>query len=222
MLDNHEADFRALADLGKVVATAFVHEMKKDYMDAVVKDPQAWDFHESAAKGAGMIADWLADGVQEDKEETAAADFARAFLGAGVVNQIAAYPFESVYTSPIRLVMQDAYEAARQLYHKHGFIKSEDCDLHEDHIALEIQFLAHLCDRAADCFARDDLTQACEVLRLQKDFVEKHILNWVPRFCEDVRACPVSPFYKGWTYILEGFVSTLSGALEEVLQECQK
>lgn len=149
MLTNRDSQCRALADLGKVIASAFAFEMKQAYMDVVMKDRDAWNFHERAAKGADMIADWLADGAGEDKEETAAADFARAFLGAGVVNQVAAYPFESVYTSPTRLVMQDAYEAVRQLYHKYGFVKSEDCDLHEDHIALEIQFLAHLSGRAA-------------------------------------------------------------------------
>lgn len=222
MLNNCETDCRALADLGKVIATAFAYEMKKDYMDAVMKDKEAWNFHELAEKGADMITAWLNDGSTEDKEETAAADFARAFLGAGVVNQIAAYPFESVYTSPTRLVMQDAYEAVRLIYHKHGFVKSEDCDLHEDNVALEIQFLAHLSDRAAKCFALGDTQAAEEVLRIQKSFIDEHIDNWVSRFCEDVRACPVTSFYKGWTYILEGYVSTLKGAIEDMLRECQK
>ena len=102
MLTNRDSQCRALADLGKVIASAFAFEMKQAYMDVVMKDRDAWNFHELAAKGADMIADWLADGAGEDKEETAAADFARAFLGAGVVNQVAAYPFESVYTSPTR------------------------------------------------------------------------------------------------------------------------
>lgn len=220
MLTNRDSQCRALADLGKVIASAFAFEMKQAYMDVVMKDRDAWNFHELAAKGADMIADWLADGAEEDKEETAAADFARAFLGAGVVNQVAAYPFESVYTSPTRLVMQDAYEAVRQLYHKYGFVKSEDCDLHEDHIALEIQFLAHLSGRAAKLFEEGKEAEACDVLRLQKTFIETHIENWISRFCDDVRACPVSPFYKGWSYILEGFVFTLKGAIEDMLQEC--
>ena len=221
MLSNQEADCRALADLGKVIASVFAYEMKRDYMNAVMQDRQAWHFHALAAKGADMIAAWLEDGKDEDKEEAAAADFARAFLGAGVVNQIAAYPFESVYTSPTRLVMQDAYEACRQLYHKHGFVKSEDCDLHEDHVALQIQFLAHLSERAARAFARSDSAAAAETLQLQKSFIESHIDNWVPRFCEDVRACPVSPFYKGWSYVLEGYVDTLKGAVEDMLGQCR-
>ncbi len=222
MLSNREADCRALADLGKVIATVFAHEMSQDYMDVVMEDQEAWGFHELAAKGADMIAAWLASDSDEDKQETAAADFARAFLGAGVVNQIAAYPFESVYTSPTRLVMQDAYEAVRQIYHKNGFVKSKDCDLHEDHVALEIQFLAYLSERAAKNFAQSDVQGAMSVLQLQRSFIVDHIDNWVARFCEDIRACPVTPFYKGWSYVLEGYIDTLKSAIEDLLQECQK
>lgn len=93
MLTNRDSQCRALADLGKVIASAFAFEMKQAYMDVVMKDRDAWNFHERAAKGADMIADWLADGAGEDKEETAAADFARAFW----------VPVLSIRWRPIRL-----------------------------------------------------------------------------------------------------------------------
>lgn len=38
-----------------------------------------------------------------------AVDYARVFLGAGVAGKDAAYPYESVYTSPQGLVMQQAW-----------------------------------------------------------------------------------------------------------------
>lgn len=89
--------------------------------------------------------------------------------------------------------MQDAYEAVRQLYHKYGFVKSEECDLHEDHIALEIQFLAHLSGRAAKLFEEGKEAEACDVLRLQKTFIETHIKNWVSRFATMSVPAPFRP-----------------------------
>ena len=56
MLTNRDSQCRALADLGKVIASAFAFEMKQAYMDVVMKDRDAWNFHELAAKGADMIA----------------------------------------------------------------------------------------------------------------------------------------------------------------------
>ena len=52
MLTNRDSQCRALADLGKVIASAFAFEMKQAYMDVVMKDRDAWNFHERAAKGA--------------------------------------------------------------------------------------------------------------------------------------------------------------------------
>ena len=55
MLTNRDSQCRALADLGKVIASAFAFEMKQAYMDVVMKDRDAWNFHELAAKGARSI-----------------------------------------------------------------------------------------------------------------------------------------------------------------------
>ena len=38
MLTNRDSQCRALADLGKVIASAFAFEMKQAYMDVVMKD----------------------------------------------------------------------------------------------------------------------------------------------------------------------------------------
>ena len=54
MLTNRDSQCRALADLGKVIASAFAFEMKQAYMDVVMKDRDAWNFHELAAKGADI------------------------------------------------------------------------------------------------------------------------------------------------------------------------
>ena len=138
-------------------------------------------------------------------------------------------PSESIALSKLRRVRVDGSKnSVARIFPSHlwaycsgcRFVKSEDCDLHEDHIALEIQFLAHLSGRAAKLFEEGKEAEASDVLRLQKTFIETHIENWVSRFCDDIRACPVSPFYKGWSYILEGFVFTLKGAIEDMLQEC--
>lgn len=78
-----------------------------------------------------------------------AVDYARIFLGAGIAKGIAAYPYESVYTSRDRLVMQDAYEAVMKIYRANGIGKL-DADLYEDHIALELEFMGVLCRRAIE------------------------------------------------------------------------
>ena len=54
-----------------------------------------------------------------------AVDYVRAFIGSGNDGFSAAYPYESVYTSPKRLMMQDARDEVLVLYRAFGLDKQE-------------------------------------------------------------------------------------------------
>lgn len=59
----------------------------------------------------------------------------------------AAYPFESVHTSPKRLMMQEARDEVLAVYRSEGLDKLPSWKESEDHIALELEFMAVLGDR---------------------------------------------------------------------------
>ena len=65
-----------------------------------------------------------------------AVDYVRAFIGHGVDAYSAAYPFESVYTSPKRLMMQEARDEVLAVYRSEGLDKLPSWKESEDHIAL--------------------------------------------------------------------------------------
>ena len=71
-----------------------------------------------------------------------AVDYVRAFIGHGVDAYSAAYPFESVYTSPKRLMMQEARDEVLAVYRSEGLDKLPSWKESEDHIALELEFMA--------------------------------------------------------------------------------
>lgn len=52
-----------------------------------------------------------------------AVDYVRAFIGHGIDAYSAAYPFESVYTSPKRLMMQEARDEVLAVYRSEGLDK---------------------------------------------------------------------------------------------------
>ena len=76
-----------------------------------------------------------------------AVDYVRAFIGHGIDAYSAAYPFESVYTSPKRLMMQEARDEVLAVYRSEGLDKLPTWKEAEDHIALELEFMAALGDR---------------------------------------------------------------------------
>ncbi len=64
-----------------------------------------------------------------------AVDYVRCFIGGGMDAFSAAYPYESVYTSPKRLMMQEARDEVLAIYRSQGFDKAEGWKESEDHVA---------------------------------------------------------------------------------------
>ena len=142
----------------------------------------------------------------ENAVEELACDYARVFLGAGCINETVAYPFESVYTNPQKLVCQEACEAVTKLMRAEGLKKAKD-DLFEDHAALEFSLMAHWCDKAVRELKAGNETAYERAVEQQAVFVEKHLLNWMPAFLADIRACGRTDFYKAAADITEGWLA---------------
>lgn len=141
-----------------------------------------------------------------------AVDYARAFLGAGISSGVVAFPYESVYTSPGRLIMQEARDQVLAAYRAKGFSVSEGFDEPEDHLALELEFMAFLCEDIQQALKKGNhaAVQAC--LKDQQSFLSLHLLNWVPAFAADIAKCAGTEFYRAVAMITQGFLR-LDGAI---------
>ena len=148
-----------------------------------------------------------------------AVDYARVFLGAGVAGKDAAYPYESVYTSPQGLVMQQAWEDVCRIYHAHGLKKPDHCDVHEDHVALELDFMAKLSSDALNAAEREDDTALLKTLAESLSFARGHLLNWLPGFSTDVAKYAETPFYAAAAQIALAFTQLDASMVEELLKE---
>lgn len=143
-----------------------------------------------------------------------AVDYARIFLGAGIADGIVPYPYESVYTSPERLVMQKARDEVLAMYREFGLDKDEKLNVPEDHLGLELEFMAHLCKESKQALQNEDYSKVETLLQTQALFLEKHLLNWISPFCDDIMVCSQSEFYKAVAKMTRGYL-TLE---QEILQ----
>jgi TorA maturation chaperone TorD len=171
-----------------------------------------------ADRGYRLMCNYLR-GVWEDTQLDLARDYMRTFIGHGVNGRSAAYPYESVHTSEKRLLMQGARDEVLAIYRANNLKKDErwrDC---EDHIALELEFMQVMAGRTAKALAEYREDDAIETLRTQRDFVENHLVNWVPIFVEDIMRWSQTDFYRGAGELLLGFVQTEREALADMLDE---
>ena len=126
-----------------------------------------------------------------------AVDYVRAFIGHGIDAYSAAYPFESVYTSPKRLMMQEARDEVLAVYRSEGLDKLPTWKEAEDHIALELEFMAALGDRIVAAAEADDEAEVERLLATQRNFLADHLSSWVPLMTADLRRFAQCGLYQG-------------------------
>lgn len=114
-------------------------------------------------------------------------EYTRLFIGP---YKLPCPPWESVYTSSTRLLMQDAANEVLQLYREAGLAISTP-DVMPDHIGAELNFLAVLLQKVDSEEEESD-----QYIGLVERFLTEHLLKWVPRFTTDMEKAAEAPLYK--------------------------
>lgn len=158
-----------------------------------------------------------------DRRTQLACDYARIFLAAGVYvkSDETAIPYESVFTSPERIMMQDARDAVVRIFREDGF--QVDPSLHEpeDHLAFELEYLAVMCERAAELAQAGKVGALVRNLTRQCAFLDAHILNWVGALTEAVRRFAKLAFYPGMMLVVQGNAECSRETLAAIIEEVQ-
>lgn len=194
-----KAEFRGRAELYRLLSRLYEREADQALLDSL-RELSLPEDNDDLKQGAAALREYLASAGPDAVEELAV-DYAAVFLAAGSAEGAAALPCESVYTSPRRIFMQEAWEQVCKLYAEKGLGKAEGrADLMEDHLALELAFLGWLVESGS--------------VSEQKSFLEGHLLNWLPAFAADVDKYGRTPFYKAVTRVTLGFLELERGLLE--------
>lgn len=147
-----------------------------------------------------------------------AADYANLFLGVGYAfnKKGVMHPSESAYIKGY--LYSDPVDEVSREYLKMGLIKSPDFHEPEDHIALELYFMAHLCRKAMALLGGGKKEDVLRHLETQREFLLKHLLKWAPRLAEDVIQYANTTFYKAIGKILKGFLNVEEKMINEIIE----
>ncbi len=215
-----EVDLVALMD-GRartygLMARLFLKEVDKDVLTELqgMRFPAATG-NARVDEGYHMLYDYLRTSWDDSITELAI-DYVRTFIGHGVNGFSAAYPFESVYTSERRLMMQEARAEVLQTLRENNLKRGRWTE-GEDHIALELEFMQRMAMRTSEALQAGDEDKAIEQLRTQQKFVQDHLLNWLPMMTEDMRRFARTMFYQGLAQLVLGYAESDAEILEELL-----
>ncbi len=196
--------FRARMNLYAFLSRMFVEEPPFELAEDIAKGKlifqQTSSFDRDFAEGLYLFSKF----AQTNKDpvnihEILSGEYTRLFIGPAP----AMFPYESRYLEGS--IMGKSLIRIKELYRQAGLNKVQEYHEPEDHIAVELGFMGHLCRERSD-----------GSLRMQMDFLDNHLLKWVPLFCDELYKKSSNDLYRGISRITKGFLISEKELLKEL------
>ena len=152
----------------------------------------------------------------DDLQIQLAADYARLFLS---INKIPPHPSESVYREGT--MMQYYRDEVLKVYWSFGVDKRKEFTEPEDHIAVELSFMMYLCEKAIEALKKGNTKGFRKYIQGQNDFLEAHLVRWVPKLEKDVVDTAKTPLYRAIAVLTREYIDVDLSIVRELLEEFQ-
>lgn len=138
-------------------------------------------------------------------------DYTRLFIGVGFMSTA---PWESVYFNRERMVFQEQTIQVRNWYLRFGLQAEKLNKEPDDHIGLELLFIAHLASLALQAIEQNESKSIDELQQAQREFLSEHLLRWGPGWCKLVIEHASTDFYRGLAHLTQGALFALAENLQ--------
>jgi TorA maturation chaperone TorD len=122
--------------------------------------------------------------------------------------------WESVYLTESHLVFQEQTLQVREWYRRFGLQMERLHREPDDHIGLELSFIAHLASRAVQAIDEVDEASLDSLLQAQREFLSEHLLRWGPAWAKLVKKHAQTDFYRALAHLTHGTLLALVEELE--------
>lgn len=138
------------------------------------------------------------------------AEYLRLFVGPG---HVPCPPYESVYRTdrPVwqrGLVMGPSTADVRRRYAEAALTISKNYRDLPDHVSVEMEFMHFLCAEESKLTELGNIDESAKMRKMQRDFLEDHIMPWTGNFAERILNSTDSSFYKAAANLLRAVVKS--------------
>ena len=101
-------------------------------------------------------------------------------------------PYESIYRSEKQIMgdytmdVKYTYNRAGFRLHKRYIYDHEPCFDPYDEIKIELEFMYRVIEKELESIYNGDINRAIFFMNIQKEFLLKHLIAWVPLICKDL------------------------------------
>lgn len=126
-------------------------------------------------------------------------------------------PFESLHREG-RLLGRST-ESVIQHYRNSGFSLADEVAGPEDHLGLELKFLALLCHEESRRWRDGNAVAGRSALAAQQAFIEEHLQAWAPAYCRHVQGESQHPFFQAVTSLTAASIEQDARQVAALLNE---
>ena len=186
------------------LARVFRKELTPEML-ARIKAP---DFREVLSDMKVKLGDGFFSGPDDKLIEDLAVEYTRLFLGPG--RHIS--PHESIHYERDDGDWGTHWGASTVEVKK--FVESLGLEYKEtdrsipDHISVELELMQKVIEKEKQACSDTSGKDALHYLKIEKMFMEDHIMKWVPRFCDKVVADAELSFYREMAELTKSFLQT--------------
>jgi len=133
-------------------------------------------------------------------------------------------PYETVYTCPVSSAVRHSQELAdiAGFYRAFGVGIDETAADRPDHLSLELEFMAVLCQKEAYALTKGRADQVKICRDAQKEFLQDHLGCWVSLFASAVKQHDELDFYGFLAQLLENFIEAELKKLKAQIKKIAK
>lgn len=185
----------------------------------ILKIQDVAELDQEVKEGLEMVKRYVESAVKRELKEVElelAVDYANVFLG---VKKKPSHPSESVYKTG--LLMQEPYDEVLNMYWEAGVDVVKEFKEPADHIAIELQFMSYLCRKSTEALMNKDNEKLLKYLKMQKEFLEKHLLQWAPQLAKDIQESADTDFYKGFAKIMGKYIRYDAEVINVLIEEAE-
>ncbi|MFA6143280.1 MAG: molecular chaperone TorD family protein [Sulfurimonas sp.] len=106
-------------------------------------------------------------------------------------------PYETFYTRSDQMIETGGANPVTDVYSAYNFIVDYEVArvVSSDHIGIELEFMHHLCEAQKKALEEKDEEVAQELLRVQHQFLNNHLLKWAPMYLINMKYEARTPIY---------------------------
>ncbi len=192
------------------LSTVYLQEPTREF----IKSLRASNFLDDLNKSDLRLDKTINNDVSDNHLNNLVLEYTRLFIGPG--KHIS--PYESVYRDNEDALWSETTVEVKNFIESLGLEYSYNWSGLPDHIGVELEFMQRLTCHEKEAWTQEDKKQAIHCLEFEKRFVDEHLSQWVPTFCDKVKEETRVAFYGEIADLTRQFIDFDSKLIDKNLE----